>query len=358
MTLAPRSVLAVALSLAAAAATFSFSSGASAADGCKTDAECGAGFFCEIAPPPSVACASPDGQPADCPEPTPAADPSGYCREKPISCSTDADCPSYLGCMSTGGSDTVCSAPPCAEGQECPEPVCETPKEDPNAPKICAPKMIECTSDAACPEGFACNIELGTACPAIACDPSDPNCKQPDCTPETKKLCGPKEIDCKADADCPTDWRCISFEEGSCSGGGSTGTGSGTATPGGTGVGTEPAPAPSPGSKTLDTSDCTTTVRNLCAPKGYIAGVEQGGVNLSGATGSAVAEAADDSSKNSTQAPSYSSPTRGSNTESNGASGSSDSDSGCSTSPRGQGAGLLSVLLVGLAARLARRRSR
>jgi len=359
--------LAVALSLAAA--SFSFSSGALAADSCKADADCGPGFFCEISAPPSVGCASKDGTP--CTDPTPAPAPTdGYCREKPLSCQADADCPAYLACVSPAPDAISCTAPACPPGANCPEPApCEQPTPDPNAPKLCAPKVIECKADSECPTGFACNAEIGGACPDIACAPGS-DCPAPECSP-SKKICAPKELDCKADADCPADWRCITFEEGSCSGG--TGTGTSTPPAPGSGGGTDPAPPtpPSPGSKPLDTPpDCTTTVRNLCAPKGYLAGIEQGGAApLTDAKGSAVAEAATDASNgagkgsgsgsgsNSPQAPSYSSPTKGSNTQPAAAAASgSDSDSGCSTSGRGQGSGLLSVLLVGLVARLARRR--
>lgn len=346
MTFAPRSVLALALSLAAAAASFSVSSSAQAADSCKANADCGAGFYCELQAPPSVSCGSSDGKPADCPEPTPAPAVEGFCREKPLDCKADGDCPAYLACVSTGGGDVTCSAPACAPGEECPEPVCEEPKVDPNAPMICAPKMIDCTSDAGCPDGFACNIELGAACPTIACDPSDSNCKQPECDTSTKKICGPKEIDCKADGDCPADWRCISFEEGSCSG-----SGGGEVPPGGGG---EPVPAPMPGSKFADESGCSVTVRNLCAPKGYLAGVEQSG-SFDKAQGSPLAEAGGTNNSGS-KAPSYSSPTRGSDTQPS--SGGAASDDGCSTSGSRPGTGLLGVLLVGLAARLARRRAR
>jgi hypothetical protein len=346
MNLTPRSAFAVALSLAAAAASFTFAPSAQAFSSCKADADCAAGFFCELVPAPSVGCASPDGQPNECPEPGPAPAVEGYCREKPIECKADADCPAYLACVEAGGGDVTCSAPACPPGGDCPEPVCEEPKKDPNAPKLCAPKMIECTSDAQCPQDFACNIELGVACPAIACDPTDANCKQPECDQSAaKKLCGPKMIDCKADGDCPTDWRCLSFEEGSCSGGGSTEPPSGG--------GSEPAPAPSPGSKFAD--ECSSTTRNLCVPKGYIAGIEQGG-SFDNAQGSPMAEAGGTKNDGS-KAPSYSAP-RGSDTQPTSGGSTEPSGDGCSTSNRGQGAGLLSVLLVGLAARLARRRSR
>jgi hypothetical protein len=347
MHLTSRSTFAVALSLAAAAASFTFAPSAQAFSSCKADADCAAGFFCELYPAPSVSCGSPDGEPVECPEPGPAPAVEGYCREKPIPCKADGDCPDYLACVEAGGGDVACAAPACAPGEECPEPVCEEPKKDPNAPMICAPKMIECTSDAQCPKDFACNIELGVACPAIACDPTDANCKPPECDQSSaKKLCGPKMIDCKANSDCPTDWQCLSFEEGGCSGSG------GGEVPPPSGGGTEPVPAPSPGSKFAD--ECTTTTRSLCVPKGYIAGVEQGG-SFDNAQGSPMAEAG--ATKNDgSKAPSYSAP-RGSDTQPTSG-GAASSDDGCSTSNRGQGAGLLSVLLVGLAARLARRRSR
>jgi MYXO-CTERM domain-containing protein len=218
---------------------------------------------------------------------------------------------------------------------------------------ICAPKQIDCTTDAQCPDGFACNIEFSAPCPAIDCAPDSPDCKI-ECDPSTKKVCGPKEVSCQADADCPADWRCLSFEEGSCSG-------SGPSTPpsSGSGGGEEevdpmPAPAPTPGSKTLRDPACSTNVRNLCAPKGYLAGAEQGG-GFDNASGSPLAEAG---SKDNQKSPSYSAPRGADTTPSNSSLGAS-SDDGCSTSgQRGQGAGLLGVLMVGLAARLARRRSR
>ncbi|MCS6899883.1 MAG: hypothetical protein RMJ98_09435 [Myxococcales bacterium] len=346
MSHASRSLFAAGLSLAAAVTTLTFAPKAKAFSSCKADADCAAGFFCELVPPPSVGCASPDGQSSECPEPGPAPAVEGYCREKPIECKADADCPDYLACVSSGGGEVTCWAPACNPGEECPEPVCEEPKKDPNAPMVCAPKMIECTADAECPKDFACNIELGTACPTIACDPTDPNCKPPECDQTPKKLCGPKLIDCKADGDCPSDWRCLSFEEGSCSGGGGT-------EPPSTGKGSKSTPK-NPGSQFAD--ECTVITRNLCVPKGYLAGIEQGGT-FDSAQGSPMAEAG--STKNDgSKAPTYSIP-RGSDTQPTSGSASEPSgDGGCSTSHGGQGAGPLNVLFVGLAARLVRRRSR
>jgi MYXO-CTERM domain-containing protein len=342
-----RATLLIALSLAAAA--FSFSGAAAAADSCKSDADCGTGFFCELFAPPSVGCASKDDEPAECPEPIPTPAAEGFCREKPLSCQSDADCPSYLGCVQVGG-DVTCSSPVCEPGEPCPEPVCES--APPSSEKICAPKQIDCTTDAQCPDGFACNIKLGGYCPVIDCAFDSPDCRS-ECDPSIHKVCGPKEIDCKADADCPADWRCLSFEEDSCSGSGpstppSSGSGGGEE-----GVDPMPAPAPTPGSKTLEDPSCTATVRNLCAPKGYLAGAAQGG-SFDNASGTPLAEAGSKDKK----APSYSA-SRDSNTTPSNSSPGASSDKGCSTSGQhGQGAGLLGVLMVGLAARLARRRSR
>lgn len=341
----------ITLSLATAAATFFLSSGAFAAGNCKNDAECGAGFYCDISSPPSIGCGSKDGNSADCEQPAPQ-ETSGYCREQAINCTTDAQCPAYLTCKNVSMGDTACSSPTCPQGQEdgcISEPSCETPKENPDAQKICAPKIIECSSNSVCPEGFACNISIGSGCSTIGCNPDDPSCKPDkpsDCEPDIKKYCGPKEIECKTDADCPTDWNCLSFEEGSC---------------GGYNPDDPPAQDPSdagstpvPGSKSQDSNNCTISTRNLCAPKGYLAGIDSGG-GMKDAKGSQLAESG---GKDKTAgAPNYSAPNLESSTN-NAVPTANNEDSGCSMNPRSQSTGILSLLMVGFAARLARRRSR
>ena len=101
MTLLPRPALLV--SLALGLASLSLASSARAGSACQADADCGAGFYCELVSAPSVGCAN-DGSPCDEPAPAPAT--SGVCREKPLSCESDAQCPAYLSCVASGG-DTV-----------------------------------------------------------------------------------------------------------------------------------------------------------------------------------------------------------------------------------------------------------
>ncbi len=344
------------LSLAAGLTALSLTSAAHAGSSCTKDVDCGEGFRCDLVATPSTSgCASSDGTPCD--EPTAPDAPTesiGYCREKPIPCDSDAQCPSYLSCQTENvGLVTCASPPPCPEGQACPEePACDEPTTPPDAAKLCAPRWTECTADSQCPADFACNIQIGGGCIDVACSPGE-DCPQPTCD-EPKKVCGPKQIACQDNSDCPSDWRCLSFDESSCVGSG--GEDPDDVTPPSSGGGSTPVPAPKGGSsKPLDTSGCTTTTQNFCVPRGYLGGLESrasdlGDVESSGAPGVSSGGSTKDSS-----APTYSAPQ---GTTANGAAAaSSSSDGGCSTSHRGaSGGGLVGVMLAALGACLARRR--
>jgi hypothetical protein len=289
------------LGLALAAPLFTAGSllGASeaAAMECAADADCGTGFHCELAP--STPVPQPDCAPnTDCPQPgtetgagTPAPSAAGWCVATPLSCKADADCPDYMACEKQGYG---CTASACAPNEACPEPApCEPP---PDLPSYCAPRQINCETDAPCPDGFACTGQMSeVGCAAPSCQ-EGADCPPVECTPgPTQKFCAPKEIDCGSDAMCPATWTCMAMVTGECSstvgsgtgstGSGSTGsmgTGSGGAasTPPAPGTGA-PTPAPTPPSDPPNGGQpgdgCVTQTVHRCAPPGYATYGSSGG---------------------------------------------------------------------------------
>jgi MYXO-CTERM domain-containing protein len=194
-------------SFGALAALLAVGSTAHAKD-CKTAADCGKGFTCEIATvtptpaapptkpcPANTACPVADPAPATTPGGTPADPTIGSCVE--ASCTTDTDC----------GATMVCHT---EEIKECSGGTAST-----------------------CPPNAQCLV------------PSTPNT----CTTRSVSTCVYKwQLPCNADADCGDGFTCAPITSGYCSGGGVAGTG--TATPGSTGTGSTgtggAAMAPSP----------------------------------------------------------------------------------------------------------------
>ena len=213
---------------------------------CETDADCPAGFACEVVGGMSEACAAG----ADCPEPE-TTEIYG-CR--PASCETDADCGGDLVCIEyeTDCEDVTLSVPDCA-GEDCP-PEEENPPCEPATEGQCGPKWAAaCEQAADCGEGFECVVELIDTCggvpdtdvpsvPAPAPEPEDgeeegsdeadeegagseggageskpfnPDDEEgddeEDCEPEESdsKVCEPIEVACSTDADCTIEgWTC------------------------------------------------------------------------------------------------------------------------------------------------------
>lgn len=224
--------------------------GTAAAQECASDADCGEGFACEYYP---QTCAAAPGEDPVCD----TAPPTGECVRAPQRCDTDADCGQpYLGCYHARGGDgdvpvdsgdaEFCAPDP--EGNGC----AGDPVEDPqpiDEQGYCGYREITCEANSDCPADFECTVvaQSGGGCaePAIApaCDPDDANCDDsfrpdPTCDEEPEiidyKACTPREIECGADSDCPTDWTCVSETWGYCEGsdgGGSTDEGGAGAPP-------------------------------------------------------------------------------------------------------------------------------
>ena len=146
-------------------------------------------------------------------------------------CDIDADCDFGFSCQVIG-SGGECTAIPCVEGEDCPQPRCPEPQDI----KACEP-LRDCQGDAQCAQGFVCHTETYENCVTIdiACDPSG-NCPMPEpaaCDPVTETYCTPRwTLPCAADADCGSGFSCL--EQQSCWCSGSTGTaGAGGAAGGG-----------------------------------------------------------------------------------------------------------------------------
>ena len=77
----------------------------------------------------------------------------------------------------------------------------------------------ECTSDADCPDGYACET-VQEPCPAIACAP-DTDCPDTSCSPEESHYCRPKPPEsCSTVADCEAGLVCLTVTYEECSGDG------------------------------------------------------------------------------------------------------------------------------------------
>jgi Cys-rich repeat protein len=190
---------------------------------CASDADCGKGDVCILAPcgapacPPDTECV----QPPDCVS-------QGFCMKAPWdgTCAVDGDCPTGFTCdavdvpCASGGcapctcacsSDGAC--PPC----EC--PACDVPVDcTPTTTQICQYHAAVCKADGDCKDGWACGTEevcSGTGCACAPCAP-DSECLPCDCPPPPEPTCEvigawckPKETACTAAADCPADFECI-----------------------------------------------------------------------------------------------------------------------------------------------------
>lgn len=220
---------------------------------CTTDADCATGEQCLALP---CACGAPACDPSagECTDPEPCTcDETAECVPADTfdddvyysdECTADADCPMGFACeevqVPCASTRVDCACPPCAEGEtcepcDCGEPVDPEPCEA-TSYKFCAYKPVQCTADADCAEGFACQAEevcsgggaTNCACAAPACDPDGGECAEPEpCECETDPepaseptcevtghSCQPKQIECDAAADCPSGWECIGVSAG------------------------------------------------------------------------------------------------------------------------------------------------
>lgn len=176
---------------------------------CESDSDCVDGFVCELMEiGVCSAGACPDGE--ECPEPECYTETLGVCV--PTTCTSDADCGEGLLCMAVTFDDCpdIATAPPCSEGEECPEPEpveepeCETTTENYCLPPYVAP----CAADADCGEGFECVEEELCGCSGY--DPEGPEPQEPDCfcEPSGENVCSPVEVECETDDACPSGWTC------------------------------------------------------------------------------------------------------------------------------------------------------
>ncbi len=300
---------------------------------CQTDADCSASSMCEKS---AVVSVSSDGT-------TTTESEVGYCVEKPIVCQTDADCPSYLACESFEGTVTV----PACEGDNCPPVPGGMESQDTTTEMYCVVKEISCMADSECPTDFVCQTYevSGVDCarPAIACDPNDPNCVEPELPPECDPAnapepvvmgyCVPKQVECVQDSDCPSEWSCVEVGGSSC---GSAGTATGTADPipgdaGGASSGSE-AGAPSEGAPLpVEENPCEPQVIKACMPKGYtsygigVAASNGSDLNTSAESGGTTTTSAEGGTTGSTE-------TAGTDKSATTSSSSSSDNGGCQSS--------------------------
>jgi hypothetical protein len=161
---------------------------------CEADADCPMGFTCQEvqAPCASTGCACPPCEEGtectcDCPtDPEPCeATTYKYCAYTPVECASDADCSEGFECKAqevcSGSAGCGCAVPACDPEGECPEPEpceCDETEYTESCEVVghyCEAKQIECEAAADCPEGWECvGVRSDCACPAIACDSSDP----------------------------------------------------------------------------------------------------------------------------------------------------------------------------------------
>lgn len=215
-----------------------------AAQECQVDADCGAGYECEVYS--STRCAGVACAPGQtCPQPVCETIDYGRCVN--AACEADADCPAPMLCHAE--TQRECSGvedrPTCAPGVPCePAPPPAEPTCTERTVTSCRqPYELPCTVDADCGGGFRCveevshwcNGSVGVTRPRIPSDvvdggaalPAPPDTeeiptKPEECgtTPTGRFSCQLQVVPCDADADCPSGLACLDNPSGvSCSGG-------------------------------------------------------------------------------------------------------------------------------------------
>jgi hypothetical protein len=335
----------------AAALTMLLLASAASAQECQADADCDAGYRCELYGGDATVCVgTPEGEEI-CEESEPG-ELIGYCVREPIPCTSDADCGDGLKCHlpDVGVAPDEEPAPPCPEGEDCgsSEPA---PGDDNNSGLVapqgyCGWAFADCATDADCGEFGECVSVGGSDCAEAA---PFPGCAEGEDCPELWPVdcgepveifaCVPAEIDCETDDQCPTDWACIEYTEGYCEG--SEGSGGATDPSEGEGRSDEPV-------SDEDEPSCFEETFRRCAPPGLDYGVgiaESGTGDPRELDGEPEAPAQNDGDGDSAGV---------------GDEGDTDEDAGgCSVSGAGHhdtNGGLLAGLLLGLTALIARRR--
>lgn len=203
------------LALVVAAAAASLTANLAAAQECDVDADCGAGYVCEIhssggctdfACEPGEEC-----RPVEC-----ETYEYGTCVNAP--CEGDADCPDPMLCHTRSYEE--CDAedyPGCPDdGTPCePKPV-EPPNCISYSEAHCRqPFELPCTADADCGGGFRCVEDIIRWCSGSGQVPQEDGVAVP--LPETECgeertgtfSCHLQELPCDADADCPSGLACV-----------------------------------------------------------------------------------------------------------------------------------------------------
>ncbi len=146
--------------------------------GCKSDAECGAGYRC-VFPVYDCGYDASTGKPYDdCVSGWPTY---GYCEA--MFCKSDAECPFGL----------VCEMPMI---EKCPEGI---PCNPPDVLGICVVKQQSCKTDAECPEGYFCDNFMTN------CDSSGANCGGGEGT------CVARQTGCVDKSSCPVGSECVQY---------------------------------------------------------------------------------------------------------------------------------------------------
>jgi MYXO-CTERM domain-containing protein len=172
---------------------------AAAAQECKSDDDCGAGYTCEQAEQGcatiDIACAPDDAECLKRAQQPCEPDPD-YKLCRPASCEEDSDCPSNMACHAYENGT-------CASGT--------APADSAGAPAFAPCKDDDCGTAGAAGGGGA----AGKAAPP-----------PPDCTTNTVKQCVPRyALPCEHDSDCGAGFKCKEQIAMSCAGSGAGGAG-------------------------------------------------------------------------------------------------------------------------------------
>ena len=178
-------------------------------DVCEVDADCGPGFVCTVIE--EEICGAPRWFGDDAPPETCTTVEFRSCAPAP--CSTDADCTDDLVCLEvTYGQCSGGAA--CPPNESCPPP--EPPMCTEHTEHYCGPRYAApCTVAADCGEGFECLENSVCSCtdliPDVPGSGADDQSTPPEpceCEGTGTFYCSPLEVECAADSDCPTDWKC------------------------------------------------------------------------------------------------------------------------------------------------------
>ena len=192
-----------------------------AAQDCQVDTDCYRGYSCQTVELIGCGGAPPCAPGEECPEPEPCPSEQGrQCR--PLPCSTNADCDEGMVCYARTTEECSGGSPPCAGGAECPEPEpeqCVTTTD-----QLCVPRyVLPCTQALDCGAGFECRARERCDCGDSVSSPGSPDGgmseppPEPDCSCETVSVCELIRTACTTVADCPEDFSCVDNPEGSCS---------------------------------------------------------------------------------------------------------------------------------------------